>query len=149
MAPMSRTPPKTGAPRGPGRPRLTPDEWRVRLEDYCRRYDVTLGENALPPFPSGRRESPQHREWMALYKAHRRLTDGGAAGSASQPRRQELLSDQKGCCTVCRQALDLAEARLDDLTSDPAVLHPRCLAFVQLARELGPDALERARARLL
>jgi hypothetical protein len=116
---------------GPGRPRLTVEALRERLADYCARYRVALGDAGLPPFPSGRRETEQHREWMALYKAHR----------------QGLLASQRARCVVCRKPLDLEDARLDD-HRDPAVLHARCLELVALARSFGPEALDRAKGRL-
>jgi len=132
--------------RTPGRPRLTPDEWRERLEDYCRRYSVAARDDGLPPFPSGQRESPQHREWMALYKAHRRLAERGT-DAGDLERRQLLLASQRGRCTVCRSPLELGDSRLDDWPPGPAVLHGQCLELVSLARMLGPDAVERAKGR--
>lgn len=140
-----------------GRPRLTAEELRARLVDYSRRYDVALRDDeALPPFPSGRRETAQHREWMTLYKAHRRLTGrtiSDTPGTADLPRRQELLTAQRGRCLVCRRSLELAEARVDaptdkGSTQTPAVVHPDCLRLVALARTLGPGALDGAKGRL-
>jgi hypothetical protein len=133
--------------RKPGRPRLTPEDWSARLADYCRRYDVSPRDGELPPFPSGRRETTQHREWMSLYKAHRRLS-GRGPDPAEYARRQELLTAQRGRCPVCRKALELEEARLDEWKAGPAVLHGQCLDLLALARQLGPEALERVRARL-
>jgi hypothetical protein len=57
-----------------GRPRLTPEDLEIRLADYCRRYRVSVTPEGLPPFPSGQRETAQHREWLVVYKAHRRLS---------------------------------------------------------------------------
>jgi hypothetical protein len=111
---------------------------------------VAVNDEGLPPCPGGKRETSQHREWMALYKAHRRLASREPA-AADLARTQELLSDQRGRCPVCRKALDLASARLDapePRHADPAVLHARCFELVALARSLGAEALERARARL-
>jgi hypothetical protein len=84
---------------------------------------------------------------MSLYKAHRRLSDRGP-GTADLERRQDLLASQRGRCAVCRKTLDLEDARLDGHETDPAVLHARCLELVALARALGPEALDRAKARL-
>jgi hypothetical protein len=53
--------------------RLTSDVFEERLADYCRRYEVGIGPNGLPPYPAGRRETPQHREWMALHKTQKVL----------------------------------------------------------------------------
>jgi hypothetical protein len=84
---------------------------------------------------------------MSLYKAHRRMSARGP-GTADLERRQEFLATQRGRCGVCRKPLDLEDARLDANETDPAVLHARCLELVTLARALGHEALDRARARL-
>jgi hypothetical protein len=140
------TPVVSARPRR-GRPRLTPEDLRKRLADYCARYGVAPNDEGLPPFPAGQRETAQHREWMSLYKANRRLSDRGP-GSADLERRQELLAAQRARCVVCRKPLDLEDARLDGQTPDPAVLHSSCLELVALARAVGPEALDRVRARL-
>src|SRR5262245_12657321 len=119
---------------------------------YCKRYGVNASDEGLPPFPGGKRETAQHREWMALYKAHKRLSarDAGA-GAGDLTRRQELLSDQRGRCPVCRKPLELVESRLDEPAAgdpDGAVLHGNCFDLVTLARALGLEALERVKARL-
>jgi hypothetical protein len=143
------TPPVSSARPGRGRPRLTADDLRRRIAGYCARYGVASRDDGLPPFPAGRRESPQHREWMALYKAHRRLADRGP-GEAVARELQEQLAAQKGCCAVCHKPLSPAEARPDARArgAGPAALHARCLQLLELARELGPDALEALRSRL-
>jgi len=58
------------------------------VRDYCARYGVEPNAEGLPPFPTGLRETPQHREWLAVYKAHHRLRrrgsrDGGGAPPAT------------------------------------------------------------------
>jgi hypothetical protein len=140
---VSSAPP---APRR-GRPRLTAEDLRARLADYCGRYEVTLNDEGLPPFPAGKRETAQHREWMSLYKAHRRLSDRGRDTADLEPR-HELLAAQHGRCGICRKPLDLEDSRLDPHETEPAVLHERCLALVALARLLGAEALDRARSRI-
>lgn len=55
--------------------RRTVEAFEERLADYCRRYEVSIGANGLPPYPAGRRETPQHREWMALHRAQKVLAD--------------------------------------------------------------------------
>ncbi len=138
-----------------GRPRLTPEELRDRMTAYCKRHGVGLNDQGLPPFPAGQRETEQHREWMALYKAHRRLAERRPS-TADVARRQELLILQQGRCPVCHEALELADSRLDDADAidgnprhaAPAVLHAPCRQLVDLARSLGGEALERAKARL-
>jgi hypothetical protein len=64
----------------PGRRRLTPEDVQKRITEYCERYDVRPNETGLPPFPSGQRETQQHREWMAVYRAHSRLAASSAEG---------------------------------------------------------------------
>lgn len=134
---------------GPGRPRLTADVLRQRLAAYCELYGVSLNGEGFPPFPAGRRETDQHRAWMALYKAQRRLSSREHAGGANTARLQELLAAQRGRCVVCHKPLEPDACSLDAARPDaPAVLHSQCLALLQLARTLGPEALERARSRL-
>lgn len=145
-APGSSSRPEGATPRG--RPRLTPEELRDRLAAYCSRYGVRLNDKGVPPFSAGKRETAQHREWMALYKAHRRLSDRGP-GAADLAQRQELLAAQRGRCVVCHDPLELADARCDTgRSSADAVLHRSCLQLVELARAVGPEALDRAKARL-
>jgi hypothetical protein len=147
--PKTATAAPASSPRATrGRPRLTPEELRDRLAAYCTRYGVRLNEAGLPPFSAGKRETAQHREWMALYKAHRRLS-GRGPDAADLAQRQELLAAQRGRCPVCDEPLELADARLDAGRSPAdAALHRSCQQFVELARSLGPEALDRAKARL-
>jgi hypothetical protein len=148
---MAKAQPQDVPPRR-GRPRLTAEDLHGRIAGYCKRYGVSVNDEGLPPFPGGKRETSQHREWMALYKAHRRHSAREAGGHpADLARRQELLSDQRGRCAVCRKPLELAESRLDAQEAqgrDPVVLHSTCLELVSLARSLGVEALERAKGRL-
>ena len=140
---------------GPGRPRLTPDALQDRIADYCKRHAVAIGDQGLPPFPSGKRETAQHREWMGLYKAHRRLS-GRSYGVADTARVLELLTAQRARCPICRKPLELRDARLDAPSGDPqssssvdvAVLHASCLELLTLARTVGPEALDRVKSRL-
>jgi hypothetical protein len=137
-----------------GRPPVTPDVLSARVAAYCKRYAVTANDGGLPPFPAGKRETEQHREWMTLYKAHQRLSQRGPS-TADVERRHELLAHQHGRCLVCRKPLDLDDSRLDQpkangnpQSPEPAVLHARCLELVNLARSLGGDALDHVKARL-
>lgn len=108
-----------------GRPRLTPADVEARLQAYCRRYAVAPTTSGLPPFPTGRRETPQHREWLALYKAHARLR------AAAEPAAPSTLQGTR--CPAC---------------GGDGAPHERCEQLTALARELGPDALDRVRRRL-
>ena len=109
-----------------GRPRLTAAVVRERIEGYCARYDAQLNAEGFPAYPAGRRETPQHREWVALYKAFQRVRDRATPGSAGLPRE----------CPICLQQNDRRDA-----------MHPRCAKLVAFVRELGSTALERIRAR--
>jgi hypothetical protein len=118
-----------------GRPRLTPAEYNDRLQSYCRRYNVAPTDAGIPPFPTGRRETDQHREWLALYKAHARL------GQAS-PRSGTRLPD--GSCAVCGRPVDAPDA----VAHGSSQLHAACHGIVGLVEPLGPDGLDRLRAYL-
>lgn len=122
-----------------GRPRLGPEVYAERLSAYCTRYGVAPSAEGLAPFPTGRRETPQHREWIALYKAHSRLarrergqcercestaSDGSIYCAAHRPKlapragahsaslvdRRRLLRAQRGRCPICNRKLDIADA---------------------------------------
>ena len=129
-----------------GRPRLTSEQYQERLSAYCTQYCVTAGEGGLPPFPTGRRETEQHRAWMALYKARRRLSD--PAGPRER-RRRELVAAQGGRCPVCGRDVAATEA-LDpaDAAVPRALMHHACSLAVALARRDGAAVLDRIRAYL-
>lgn len=114
-----------------GRPRLTPAEYEERLASYCRRHGVLATAAGIPPFPAGQRETDQHREWLALYKAHSRLNATGVA-------------TPDGSCGVCGRAVDPREA----VRHRSAGLHAACHAIVSLLEPLGPSGLDRLRAYL-
>lgn len=134
-----------------GRPRLTPDELRERIAAYCRTYRVAATPNGMPPFPSGRRETDQHREWMKLYKAQsrmaRRAHEDTALGDASAAERPSLHAAQDGRCPICLDDIDL-HAPVDATRDIRALLHPHCKDAARLAASLGPEGLERLRAYL-
>jgi hypothetical protein len=119
-----------------GRPRLTVDDFQDRVRAYCARHGARPDERGMPPFPTGRRETPQHREWLMLYKLHNRLgrrtrgqcercsapvsegsvfCDTHRAGvaaraglhGASLEDRQRLLAAQAGRCPVCGEEVEL------------------------------------------
>jgi hypothetical protein len=158
-----------------GRPRLTPEVLQDRVQAYCSRYGVEPQPEGLPPFPAGRRETPQHREWLALYKAQQRLgrrsrgqcarcgrpvTEGSvfceahrdqqaavaAAHGTSLAQREALRVAQKGLCPVCREEVGLWESVDVADGARRGLLHPRCLQAVGLARSLGEPGLGRLRA---
>jgi hypothetical protein len=128
-----------------GRPRLTEEVLAQRIADYCVRYDVTArNESGFPAFPAGQRETPQHREWVVLFKAQSRLRDTG-------PRdlRNALLLAQGGRCPVCTEEI-AAEAGVlvSGAPGSKVLVHGPCGRLLRLALELGPSAFDRARAVL-
>ena len=161
-----------------GRPRLTPEDLELRIADYCRRYKATRGPNGLPVFPTGQRETRQHREWIALYKTHNRLgrrsrgqcercSEPAAEGSIfcethrgrnagtvglSPGERRDLLARQDGRCPVCDRRLATSEGVELDL-SEPArglraLVHEPCRSLAAGALTLGPAGLVRLRELL-
>jgi hypothetical protein len=121
-----------------GRPPLTEDEVRDRVLAYCARYGVEPGPEGLPPFPSGKRESRQHREWLTVYRALQRsrqrvaaATTGSSAGLA--PGRAARAA---GPCPVC------------GLVRSSGRLHAECAELARLAEKAGPEAVARLSAWL-
>ena len=156
-----------------GRPRLTPEAYEARLAAYCVRYKVTPLATGIPPFPAGRRETPQHRDWIALYKAKSRLSrrergqcekckapaaEGsifceGHRSSTDAPDGAEtraLLKVQGGLCPICGQDVDLADAL--GHSAGPGrlrvVLHRRCHGLAALAASFDPETVGRLRLYL-
>jgi len=66
---------------------MSTEQVEARVQEYCARYGVVPGPDGLPPFPSGRRETPQHREWLTLYKALQRMRRRATQDDA-QPQRK-------------------------------------------------------------
>lgn len=145
-----------------GRPRLTPEVLQTRIAAYCQRFKTAPGPKGLPPFPTGKRETPQHREWIGLYKAHSRLgrrsrgqcercsaptTEGSvfceehrAPGAgrtrthgASLEMRRALLADQEGRCPICAAKVD----RLDSVALTESTGHLRAVLHSGCQRLVG------------
>ena len=119
------------------RPALTDDQVRDKVLAYCERYDVSPGPAGLPPFPSGRRESLQHRDWLTVYRALQRLK----ARSAGNP----VETAAEGACPVCSRAVTPEDAvafhRPGRSRSDR--LHQDCAELARLAEKAGPEAVAR------
>ena len=161
-----------------GRPRLTEDDLKARIRAYCKSYGAPTTDQGLPAFPAGKRETPQHREWISLYKLWNRLgrrkrgqcercsepaADGSvfceehraAASTAGQGRasldeRKQLLTAQKGLCPICADEVDLLESvELGNPDgSARALLHSSCHRLARLAGAVGPEGIDRLRAYL-
>lgn len=82
-----------------GRRRLTEDDLHERVTAYCARYGVASTPAGLPPFPTGQRETDQHREWLSIYKAHNRL---GRRGRGQCERCDGPASDGSVFCELHR-----------------------------------------------
>ena len=131
-----------------GRPRLTIAIYQGRLEVYCRRYGAVCGPDGLPPFPTGKRETAQHREWLALYKTRDRLA---RRGQGRCERCLEPVADGGVLCEAHRQGRPRPPGGACPVCLEPApdaALHPRCRRLAALAADLGPKALERLRQYL-
>jgi hypothetical protein len=145
------------------RPRLTAADYQARLDAYCSRYGVEATSRGIPPFPTGNRETPQHREWISLHRLHDRISrrTRGQCQACSEPavegelfcakhgrvsapaeEQKRLHRAQRGACPICEKPLALEEARAHRRS---ALLHPDCLRLVRLVESLGPATLARAR----
>ncbi len=124
------------------RPALTDDQVRDKVLAYCVRYDVSPGPQGRPPFPAGRRESLQHREWLTVYRALQRLK----ARSAGVP--AETSSTQG--CPACARAVnpDDAVAFQRAGRSRSERLHRDCAEVARLAEKAGPETVARLSAWL-
>jgi hypothetical protein len=120
-----------------GRPALTEDQVRAKVAAYCEKYQVSPGPDGLPPFPSGRRETRQHREWLTVYRALQRRRKRSVAASASS-------GVPGGACSICARALpsDLAVPWAPP-GSTPISVHPACADLARFAAAVGPEALAR------
>ena len=144
-----------------GRPRLTPALFEARVQAYCRRYDAVLEVDGLPPFPSGKRESAQHRAWLALYKTRDRLirrsqgrcercpepvvpgsifceahrTAGAANAKPAAAGGKAQRKPRDGRCSICLTAIDASDV-------GP---HRRCRQLATLAAAVGPTVFDRVR----
>ena len=120
---------------------------QTRIAAYCATYKVKVNAEGFPPFPSGKRETAQHRQWIALYNAHKRVSRHEQGASPEEL--GSLLEGQDGRCPVCDDPLDLASGFCDiEGGTSVGVLHARCLELVTLARDLGPKTLPRVRRYL-
>jgi len=122
-----------------GRPALTEDEVRAKVLAYCARYDVSPGPEGLPPFPTGKRETRQHRDWLTVYRAHQRWRLRSAA-----PSEASTADPAQALCAICQRPLqrDLAIVRTQrGKRARPVALHPTCAELARLAETVGPDAV--------
>ena len=124
-----------------GRPPLTDEQVRAKVITYCERHGVSLvPENGLPPFPSGQRETPQHREWLTVYRALQRCEARSSATAAA------ARSDSETLCPVCALALkpeDAVPVRPGGRRATSRNTHAACADLLRLAEKAGPEAIAR------
>ena len=136
---------------------------RERVGDYCARYKVQPKENGLPPFPAGRRETRQHREWISLLKAGTRLRR--RIGSLCRRCDEHALPGRIFCeqhdpsgadtapatskvmCFVCGEAVagTVVDEHRREPRSEPVLIHRSCAHVISLAQKAGPGLLDRVR----
>ena len=122
-----------------GRPPLSEDQVRAKVLAYCSRYEVSPGPEGLPPFPSGKRETPQHREWLTVYRAHQRLKARDAASVPTE-------TPAGGSCPICARAVVEQEAVAVARPGRRARswrLHRVCADLVRVAERAGPETVAR------
>lgn len=107
---------------------------------YGKRYGVSPGPRGLPPFPSGQRETRQHREWLTVYRALQRLERRVAA--AAMPK--DAPDAARLACPICARPIEpglaVPYARRTQ-SARPASLHPSCAELARIAEALGPSAV--------
>jgi len=125
-----------------GRPPLTDEQLRAKVLSYCERYGVSpVPESGLPPFPSGQRETHQHRDWLTVYRALQRFEARSAATAAAT-----APSDSDTLCPVCALALKPENAVLVRAGGRRAAswnTHPACADLLRQAGKSGPAAVAR------
>ena len=135
---MPKASPAVAVPSTPprvGRPALPLEEIDARVAGYCARYGVAAVEG-LPPFPAGQRETRQHREWLALYKARQRHSRRVSAAAAA--------STSSAACGVCAKPVEAggeAEAYARPGERRTRTLHRACAALARAGEAAGPDAV--------
>ena len=122
-----------------GRPPLTEDQVQAKVLAYCNRYGVSPGPQGLPPFPSGQRETRQHREWLTVYRALQRL-ERRVAAAAMPP---DAPDATPLTCPICARPIEpgLAVPFARKKSPRPASLHPSCAEMARRAEALGPSAV--------
>ena len=123
-----------------GRTPHTEEQVRAKVLAYCERHGVTPGPEGLPPFPTGKRETRQHREWLTVYRA---LQRSKARAASPVPAGGPSTGAE---CPVCSRDLesDLAVPypRRAPRSARPVLLHPACAELARRAETLGPAAVE-------
>lgn len=122
------------------RPALTEEQVRAKVVAYCERYGISPIPEGLPPFPAGRRETPQHRDWLTVYRALQRCEARAFAAAVATP------SDSDALCPVCARALkaeDSVSVHAGSRRTTSWNAHAGCAHLLRLAEKVGPDAVAR------
>jgi len=130
------------APRG--RPQLTDDVVRQRINAYCARYSVKdFNDAGFPAYPAGKRESRQHHDWVNLFKAWSRLR--GRANAPDGLDHASALRAQGGQCPVCLKKLKLSEVAEGPANAQAKtpLVHSACRELLRLVSTLGPSVIDR------
>jgi hypothetical protein len=126
-----------------GRPAASAEHVAARVAAYCDRYGVQASSEGLPPFPSGERETAQHRQWLVVYRAVKRLASRRAAEAGGRSARSA------SCCAVCLRSLPPGDAREVRVARGRTVpVHSVCADLAGLALRAGPEAVARLAALL-
>ena len=115
----------------------TEEQVRAKVLAYCKRYGVSPRPEGLPPFPSGKRETRQHREWLTVYRTLQRFERRAAAATTS-------AADARPACPLCARPIEpgLAVPYVRrGRSARPASLHPSCAELARLAETLGSSAV--------
>ncbi len=125
-----------------GRPPLSDETVESRVAAYCERYGVAPTAGGVPPFPSGQRETDQHREWLVVYRAVKRLA---ARTCPVNPRASPRAIQGALACAVCSEPVPPGDDHARDVRLGRARvrLHADCADLVEHARRAGPEALAR------
>ena len=118
----------------------TKEQVLAKVLAYCQRYRVSPGPQGLPPFPAGKRETRQHREWLTVYRALHRCEARSSAMAAA------ARSDSGALCPVCALALkpeDAVPVRAGGRRAAFRNAHAACADLLRLAEKAGPDAIAR------
>ena len=118
---------------------MTQEALQDRIDAYCRRYNVSRrGALGLPPYPAGERETPQHRDWIVLYKAISRFRRRRAALPGS-PERVAALESQNGICPLCLKPVgtDGEDIHRPGPAATTTIVHAHCNELLRLAVKLG------------
>jgi hypothetical protein len=126
-----------------GRPPLTDEQLRAKVVAYCERHGVSpVPANGVPPFPSGQRETPQHREWLTVYRAHQRMK----ARASSDAPTTTSAGGLDATCPLCTRAVSPEEAvpfaRIGRRRRWRH-LHGACADLLRTAESVGPDTVAR------